>query len=189
MTATARGTHRGANSNPTLEFWKVGNPSPCQFDWHRPSGIAASKITEHNSHSSGDRQRQQRKAGVKARAWVLCSASASPFGLRSSRTEYAQPQRLTGWAKTNRRSGPSQAKLPNSAEITGRKRGGDRRNLRAIALASRSRSAANTAESVGLARSLSHISPVAAHKWLLIAGKASGTKDSNHGWRNYGQSI
>ena len=40
------------------------------------------------------------------------SASASPSGLRSSRTEHPQHQRPKGWAKTNRRSGPSQvAKL------------------------------------------------------------------------------
>ena len=40
------------------------------------------------------------------------SASASPFGLRSSRTEHPQHQRPRGWARTNRRSGPSQvAKL------------------------------------------------------------------------------
>ncbi len=36
------------------------------------------------------------------------SASASPSGLRSSRTEHPQPQQLKGWARTNRRSGPSQ---------------------------------------------------------------------------------
>ncbi len=40
------------------------------------------------------------------------SASAPPFGLRSSRTEHLHHQRPRGWAKTNRRSGPSQvAKL------------------------------------------------------------------------------
>ena len=40
------------------------------------------------------------------------SASATPSGLRSSRTEHPQHQRPKGWAKTNRRSGPSQfAKL------------------------------------------------------------------------------
>ena len=113
MTATARGTHRGANSNPTLEFWKVGNPSPCQFDWHRPSDIAASQIAEHNSYSSGDRQRQQRKAGVKARAWVLCSASASPFGLRSSRTEHPNLNVPRGGPKQTAEVG--QAKLPKSS--------------------------------------------------------------------------
>ena len=42
------------------------------------------------------------------------SASAPPSGLRSSRTEHPQHQRPKGWAKTNRRSGPSQvAKLRN----------------------------------------------------------------------------
>jgi len=43
---------------------------------------------------------------------VFGSASAPPFGLRSSRTEHLHHQRPRGWAKTNRRSGPSQvAKL------------------------------------------------------------------------------
>ncbi len=36
------------------------------------------------------------------------SASAPPSGLRSSRTEHPQPQQPKGWARTNRRSGPSQ---------------------------------------------------------------------------------
>ena len=36
------------------------------------------------------------------------SASAPPPGLRSSRTEHPQHQRPKGWARTNRRSGPSQ---------------------------------------------------------------------------------
>jgi hypothetical protein len=43
---------------------------------------------------------------------VFGSASAPPFGLRSSRTEHPHHQRPRGWARTNRRSGPSQvAKL------------------------------------------------------------------------------
>jgi hypothetical protein len=47
---------------------------------------------------------------------VFGSASAPPFGLRSSRTEHPQHQRPRGWAKTNRRSGPSQvAKLSRLA--------------------------------------------------------------------------
>jgi len=46
---------------------------------------------------------------------VFGSASAPPFGLRSSRTEHLHHQRPRGWAKTNRRSGPSQV-----AKLTGR---------------------------------------------------------------------
>ena len=46
------------------------------------------------------------------------SASATPSGLRSSRTEHPQYQRPKGWAKTNRRSGPSQV-----AKLTLLKRG------------------------------------------------------------------
>jgi len=43
---------------------------------------------------------------------VLGSASATPFGLRSSRTQHPQHQRPKAWAKTNRRNGPRQvAKL------------------------------------------------------------------------------
>ncbi len=48
------------------------------------------------------------------------SASAPPFGLRSSRTEHPQHQRPTGWAKTNRRSGPSQvAKVRYALDAAG----------------------------------------------------------------------
>ena len=49
---------------------------------------------------------------------MFSSASAPPSVLRSSRTEHPQLQRRKGWAKTNRRSGPSQVAEVN----TGRSR-------------------------------------------------------------------